>query len=229
MPHCAPLEVRIGAARAPGTVDAAGLRADVLALLDRGPATARVSSLWQRVARLVSSPRGLLVVALWGFAEALSWPVMAEMTLVLLAAAVPRRIPAVAASIVAGSLAGVLTHAWLAGLGIRLPAPLTTDRMAAAARADLSSDGAAGICAQALNGIPVKLYARAAGELGVDPGELLLWAGLERGLRMAAAGALVWIGARTLHGRLRRNYGIYVLACAIAFSGILAVIIRSWS
>jgi 1-acyl-sn-glycerol-3-phosphate acyltransferase len=226
--RCAPLEVRIGAARAPGTVDAAGLRADVLGLLDRGRATARVSPVWQRIARLVSSPRGLLLAAAWGFAEALSWPVMAEMTLVLLAAAVPRRIPAVAAAIVAGSLAGVLGHAWLAGRGIRLPAPLTTDRMAAAARADLSSDGAAGICAQALNGIPVKLYARAAGELGVDPGALLLWAGVERGLRMAAAAVLVWVLARLLHGWLRRCYGVHLLAAAAAFSGILFAIIRSW-
>ncbi len=227
--RCAPLEVRIGAARAPGAVDAARLRADMLELLDRGPATARVSPLWRRVALLVSGPRGLLLAAAWGFAEALSWPVMAEMTLVFLAAAVPRRIPAVAAAIVAGSLGGVLAHAGLAAAGIRLPAPLTTDRMAAAARTDLSSDGAAGILAQALNGIPVKLYARAAGELGVDPGALLLWAGIERGLRMAAAAVLVWVLARLLHGWLRRCYGVYLLGTAIAFSAILAAIIGSWS
>jgi len=189
----APIEVRIGAARDPGTTTAAQLRADVVALLDcaapdGGPVRPRVSPVWRRVVRLVSSPGGLLVAFCWGVAEALSWPVMAEMTLVLLAAAVPSRIPAVAAAVVAGSLSGVLGNAWLTGHGVRLPAPLTTPRMEAAAVADLTA-GPSGILAQALNGIPVKLYARAAGELGVDPGALLLWAGVERGLRMAAAPA----------------------------------------
>ena len=181
------------------------------------------------MARLVSGPRGLLLAFGWGFAEALSWPVMAEMTLVFLAAAVPARIPAVAASIVAGSLAGVLGHAWLAGLGLRVPAPLTTDRMPAAARSDLAG-GASGMLHQALNGIPVKLYARAAGELGVDPWALLLWTGVERGLRMAAAAVLVWLVARRLRGWLRRCYGVYLAGHrGRASPRALAMIIAAWS
>ncbi len=54
----APMEVRFGAPRAPPTTDAARLRADVLALLDRGPARRRVSAVWARVARLVSQACG---------------------------------------------------------------------------------------------------------------------------------------------------------------------------
>ena len=104
------------------------------------------------MARLVSGSRGLLLAFAWGLSEALSWPVMAEMTLVFLAAALPSRVPEVAAAIVAGSVTGVLGHAWLAGHGVRVPAPLTTERMAAVARSDLA-DGASGILAQALNGI----------------------------------------------------------------------------
>ncbi len=224
----APMEVRIGTARPFDTVEAAELRADVLTMLGRGPAQCVVSPLWRRVASLVSSPRGLLVAFLWGFAEALSWPVMAEMTLVFLAAAVPRRIPAVAASIVGGSLAGVLLNAWLAGVGVRLPAPLTTARMESVALADMAG-GASGILAQAINGIPVKLYARAAGELGVHPGSLLRCAGVERGLRMAAAAVLVWALARLLHGLLRRGYGMYLLATGTGFACVLATIIAGWS
>ena len=141
----APMEVRIGAPRAPEATDAGQLRADVLDLLGRGPARRRTSAVWARVARLVSGPRGLLVAFVWGFAEAPRWPVMAEMTLVFLAAAVPSRVPTLASSIVAGSLAGVLINARLAAAGWWLPAPLTTDRMQAAARADLA-DGASGSC-----------------------------------------------------------------------------------
>ena len=231
--RCAPMEVRIGTARPAGTAagaptDAAQLRADVVALLDHGPARARVSALWTRVARLVSGPRGLLLAFCWGLAEALSWPVMAEMTLVFLAAAVPSRVPKVAAAIVAGSLTGVLGHAWLAGHGMRVPAPLTTERMAAAARSDLAG-GASGMLAQALNGIPVKLYARAAGELGLDPWSLALWTGLERGLRMTAAAVLVWLVARRLSGWLRRCYGVYLVVTGVGFAAVLAMIISAWS
>ena len=224
----APMEVRIGAPRAPEVTDAGQLRADVLDLLGRGPARRRTSAVWARVARLVSGPRGLLVAFVWGLAEALSWPVMAEMTLVFLAAAVPSRVPALASSIVAGSLAGVLLNARLAAAGWWLPAPLTTDRMQAAARADLA-DGASGILHQALSGIPVKLYARAAGELGTDPWALAAWAGVERGLRMAAVGLLVWLVARRLHPWLRRCYGAYLVLAAAGFACALAMIVAAWS
>jgi len=154
--------------------------------------------------------------------------VMAEMTLVFLAAAVPSRVPALASSIVAGSLAGVLLNARLAAAGWWLPAPLTTGRMQAAARADLA-DGAHGILHQALSGIPVKLYARAAGELGTDPLALAAWAGVERGLRMAAVGLLVWLVARGLHAWLRRCYGAYLVLTAVGFAGVLTMIVTAWS
>ncbi len=119
----------------------------------------------------------------------------------------------------AGSLVGVLGNAWLAGRGVLLPAPLTTERMLDAARSDLAG-GAAGMLQQALNGIPVKLYARAAGELGVDPGALLVWTALERGLRMAAATLLVWLVARRLQGWLRRCYGVYLLVTGLGFAAV---------
>ena len=224
----APMEVRIGAPRATEATDAAQLRADVLELLGRGPARRRTSAVRARVARLVSGPRGLVLAFAWGFAEALSWPAMAEMTLVFLAAAVPSRVPALASSIVAGSLTGVLLNARLAAAGWWLPAPLTTERMEATVRADLA-DGAHGILHQALSGIPVKLYARAAGELGTDPWALLAWAGLERGLRMAAAGLLVWLVARRLHPWLRRCYGTYLLLAAMGFAAVLGLIVAAWS
>jgi 1-acyl-sn-glycerol-3-phosphate acyltransferase len=54
----APMDVRIGAPRAPEATDAARLRSDVLALLDRGQAHRRVSAGWARVARLVGEQPG---------------------------------------------------------------------------------------------------------------------------------------------------------------------------
>ena len=75
----------------------------------------------------------------------------------------------------------------------------------------------------------MKLYARAAGELGTDPWALLFWAGVERGLRMAAVGLLVWLVARWLHPWLRRCYGAYLVLTAAGFAGVLALIIAAWT
>ena len=178
-----------------------------------------------RVARLVSGPRGLLVAFCWGFAEALSWPVMAEMTLVFLAAAVPGRVPRLAASIVAGSLAGVLGNAWLAGRGVRLPAPLTTERMQAAARADLAG-GATGILAAGAERDP--------GE-AVRPGRRVSWASTRgrcwRGPGWSAGCGWprprCWCGWSRggCTGWLRRCYGVYLLATGLGFATVLATII----
>jgi hypothetical protein len=75
----------------------------------------------------------------------------------------------------------------------------------------------------------VKLYARAAGELGVDPGALLVWAGVERGLRMAAAALLVWTLVRPLQSWLRRCYGSYVLLTALGFGSVLSAVVHAWA
>ena len=49
----------------------------------------RDSRVWSAIARLVGSPYGLLLAFVWGYAEALSWFIVAEMALILFAAAVP--------------------------------------------------------------------------------------------------------------------------------------------
>jgi hypothetical protein len=52
----------------------------------------RRSRVWSVIACLVAGPYGLAVAFIWGYAEALSWFIVAEMALILLAAAVPRRV-----------------------------------------------------------------------------------------------------------------------------------------
>jgi hypothetical protein len=133
------------------------------------------------IARVVAGPYGLLVAFVWGFAEALSWFIVAEMALILFAAAIPRRVMPWAAAVIAGSVLGVLTTAGLASRGVLLPAPLTTPRMAATAFDQLAA-GPSAIMHQALSGIPVKVYARAAGEHHIDLWNLAGWTLLERGL-----------------------------------------------
>ena len=127
----------------------------------------RESRVWSVIARLVTSPYGLLLAFVWGFTEALSWFIVAEMALILFAAAVPRRVMPWAAAVIVGSVLGVLTNAWLTSRGTLLPAPLTTPRMAATAFGQLAA-GPSAMMHQALSGIPVKVYARAAGEHHIE-------------------------------------------------------------
>jgi hypothetical protein len=186
------------------------------------------SCVWSAIARLVTSPYGLLLAFLWGFAEALSWFIVAEMALILFAATVPRRVMPWAAAVIAGSVLGVLTNAGLAAHRVLLPAPLTTPRMAATAFDQLAA-GPSAIMHQAFSGIPVKVYARAAGEHTIDLWNLAGWTLLERGLRISMVGLVVWLLAYLFHRWLRRLYGGYLIAAAVIFAASLSAVIAAWS
>lgn len=223
-----PMEVRIGTPVAPGEAEPDVLRDLVESSLESAPVRERESRTWRTVARLLASPWALVVAFLWGLAEAMSWPIMAEMSLVLLAVALPRRIPAFSVAVVAGSVSGVLTTAVLAAGGTRLPAPWTTERMREAAARHLA-DGPMGMLHQALDGIPVKVYARIAGENGFDLWQLAGWTLVERGLRLAVVATILWYLARLLHPWLRRLYGPYLVLVSLGFALAITLVVRAWS
>lgn len=82
---------------------------------------------------------------------------------------------------------------------------------------------------QALSGIPVKVYARAAGERGIDPWNLAGWTLLERGLRIFLVRLVIWLLSSLLHDRLRRHYGGYLIAACVGFGAALSAIVAAWS
>lgn len=223
-----PMEVRIGVPVAPADAEPDVLRDLVESSLQSAPVRERESRTWRAVSRLMASPWALVVAFLWGLTEAMSWPVMAEMSLVLLAVALPRRIPAFSVAVVAGSVSGVLTTAVLAAGGTRLPAPWTTERMREAATRHLA-DGPMGMLHQALDGIPVKVYARIAGENGFDLWQLAGWTLVERGLRLTVVATVLWYLARLLHPWLRRLYGPYLVLVSLGFAIAISLVVRAWS
>lgn len=188
----------------------------------------RQSRSWSVVARVVAGPWGLPLAALWGFTEALSWFIVAEMALILLAAAVPRRVMPWAAAVIVGSVLGVLTNSWLASRGVLLPAPLTTARMAGTAFHQFAA-GPSAIMHQALSGIPVKVYARAAGAHHIGLWHLAGWTLLERGLRISMVGLLVWLLSSLFHPVLRRLYGVYLVVAVVVFVAAISAVIAAWS
>jgi hypothetical protein len=131
-------------------------------------------------------------------------------------------------AVIAGSVLGVLTTAGLASRGVLLPAPLTTPRMATTAFDQLVS-GPSAIMNQALSGIPVKVYARAAGEHHIDLWNLAGWTLLERGLRISMVGLIVWLLASLFHRMLRRLYGVYLIIAVVIFTVSLSAVIAVWS
>jgi hypothetical protein len=89
--------------------------------------------------------------------------------------------------------------------------------------------GPSAIMHQAFSGIPVKVYARAAGEHTIDLWNLAGWTLLERGLRISMVGLVVWLLSRLFHRWLRRLYGAYLIIAIVVFTASLSAIIAAWS
>jgi len=225
-----PVEVRLGHPIQPEDLvddDMAPVVHQLDTLLAEGPATASESRTWRTLHRAMDGRAGMAGAAAWGFAEAVSWPVTMEMYLALVGVAHPRRILPAAAWLTAGSVAGVLVTAELARRGTHPPAPLTTASMRTAA-AEHMAVGARGVWKQAVNGVPVKLYAAAAGEAGTSRLPLAVHTAGARGARAVAMGAAMGGAAAVAHPVLRRFYGPYLGVLGIGYAAGLALVIRSW-
>ncbi|MFD5182925.1 1-acyl-sn-glycerol-3-phosphate acyltransferase [Streptomyces sp. NPDC058372] len=221
------VRVRVGAPLAPsaGPEEA---REAVAALHARTVAEPlRDSAVRRRVAGLVAR-RGVLLAFVWACVEALSWPLMPELLLGAVCAAVPRAALRVSLAALAGSVAGGLLALHLAAAGADLPAPLTTDRMRAEARVTLEQRGAPAVHAQPWNGIPFKVYAAEAGRAGTGTGAWLLHSTAARGARTLGVGAAFGLLGFLLH-RLRRCYGTYLVLLGGGFAVGLGLIVRGWA
>ncbi len=230
-----PVEVRFGEPRgdlvATGREEArarsAQLRDAVVALRgDAAPADPR-SPLGVAAKQLMDSPWGLVGAFGWGFAEALSWPIIAEYSVVLVGVASLRRVLPASLALAAGSVTGVVTHAALARRGHTPPAPLTSPGMRRAAAQHLRA-GARGVRHQAFNGIPVKVYAAEAGRLGIPLPRLAAAVTVERTARIVGVGWAVGAGARVFRAPVRRRYGIYVLVASAVWVAGVRITSRRW-
>ncbi len=217
--------VRIGAPM----VDADEVRArtEVAALADGyRPKDSRVR---RRVARFAASGWGLVFVATWSFTEALSWPLIPESLLAILCVAAPRIAPRLIATTVLASVAGgVVALGIYSSTPIRLPQPLTTDRMTAQVRTELRAEGADAVRYQPSSAIPYKLYSAEAGRMGIPAGEWAVNSLLARGERMVIIGFIMtMIGV--LFQRWRRFFLAWVVSFAAVFTVGLTLLVQMWS
>lgn len=186
------------------------------------------SRAWLAMSRLLHSWPAPLLAFVWAFAEALSWPLIAELALVVFAAASPRLIRRHALWLIAGSVIGIVVHAWLARLGALLPLPLTTPAMQAAAAGNLA-DGPWGLAHQGLSGVPVKVYAAQAGWDHLALGQVAAVAVVVRGLRILVVATILRKLAQWLHPVLQRRYGWYLCVVAVLFIAAESRILAYWS
>lgn len=230
MPVYSPVEVRVGTPIAPDDdVEAVTRRAreQIEALLERPRRPFPLSDVHTLAAQLMDGARGDAIMFAWGAAEALFYPIMAEMSQVWLGVVAPERLWRRAGFVVAGSVAGVALHHLLSRAGHRPPAPWTTPRMRGAVSRHLDR-GPRGYWAQALTGIPVKLFAAESGRRDLPLGRVLLHATGERAVRMAAFTALIKGLHRPLGNLVRQHYGVYLVATGATFAVLLRGVVRHW-
>lgn len=221
------VRVRIGAPL-PSLVTPDEARAAVAALHGRTNAESlRDSRSRRRVAAVVTSRWGLPIAFLWAFAEALSWPLMPELLLAVACVAVPRAALRLSVGALAGSLAGSLLALQLAGVGVQMPAPLTTDRMRAQVRQELTLESADAVRHQPWNGIAFKVYAAEGGRADIPHGSWLTSAAAARGSRTLTVG-LVCAALGLLLRRYRRFYGSYLVVLGGGFTLGLSLIVSGW-
>ncbi|AXE80381.1 lysophospholipid acyltransferase family protein [Streptomyces atratus] len=213
----------------PSAVTPKEVRDAVVALHSRTVAEPlRDSAARRRVASVVTSRRGVPLAFVWALAEALSWPLMPELLLGAVCAAVPRVALKMSLGALAGSLAGGLLALQLASAGVQLPAPLTTDRMRAEVRGELALEGASAVRHQPWNGIPFKVYGAEAGRAGVPALDWLGASAAARGSRTLTLG-LGFAAFGLLMRRHRRHYGRCLILLGGGFTVGLSLIVHGWS
>jgi len=222
--HRGPVAVRIGAP----TTDLTQARTAVASLSSisaSGPASD--SRLRCRIARLAGSRAGLVLVAAWAVAEAVSWPLLPESALAILVVARPRAGPRLAVAAVVGTLLGGALMYGLATQGFSPPRPLTTPRMHAAVVEQVAAHGAAAVRAQPMSGVPYKVYAYTAGRERVGLGAFVAHSAPARGLRLLVVGLLAAVFGAVCRP-WRRWYPAYLVWFVVVFSGGLAAVVGSW-
>lgn len=198
--------------------------------LTMAPAVARPGAGWTRIRRTAFGWVGLGIIAFWAFFEGMFWPLLAEMPLLLLVVTVGRswRGPLLIAVSALASACGILATWFLVSHGINTPEPLTTVRMHAVALAQLTADPAHAFWDQMWNGIPVKVYAHATGDLRMSFLEVLSVM-FPRLLRIAIIGGAGWLLGGVLSRFLKPCLGAVQAFCLALFPFGLALVIYWWS
>lgn len=223
--HRARVQVRIGVPMASPTPSEGQL---AVATLAASPVQRPDSSLRLRVAEFTKTRVCLALVLAWAFLEAIVWPVVPELLLVVLVLAAPSSWRRLTATALGGAVIGGVVMLGLAGAGIETPQPLVTDSMRAEATSDVAGHGAYAVYQQPVSGIPFKVYSAAAGDAGVDPVAFVAHSAVARGGRFVLVVAVAAAVAMAMQ-KWRRFYPLLVAAVVGGFALGLVRVVTAWN
>ncbi|HJR46072.1 MAG TPA: 1-acyl-sn-glycerol-3-phosphate acyltransferase [Actinomycetota bacterium] len=187
-------------------------------------------TLYERVGDFARTRAAVWLVFAWAFAEALWWPVIPDFLVALLALAAPGRWLILAVAATAGSVLGGGVASQLGGVGDWLAsnALLVTPRMHEEAAMWMAESGAAGLLKQPLSGIPYKVFALRATDVGLALPSFISMSFVARGLRIGAVAAIFAGGGLALQRVWQRIFGAFLITYCIVFGFGLAATIESW-
>lgn len=177
---------------------------------------------YPRVRKLVASDSGLISGLLWGFAEALFWPIIPDYYVLAVVPTLAARWWRVALFTSAGSVIGGSAGFWWSyARGDTFPlalAPLVTPGMLDAASAWLAELGAMGVLRQPLSGVPYKVFVYLAGAERL-PFFLFFWTSVvARSFRIFAVAAIgAGLGKIAGDRRLSRFYDVFLILYTTVF------------
>lgn len=170
----------------------------------------------------------------WGFAEALSWPIIAEAFLAFFVVVKPKKVLPAAAVLALGSATGTVVHAYAGTKGYDFPRPLTTHKMHTTAEAQVKEEGPRAVRHQLFSGVPVKVYGHAMGTIFARRGQeqkmskifiqTLLW----RGLRIMGVAAVIAGLSRRGQAFVQRFYMPLTTAGAAVLAFTLHKLVKKW-
>ena len=167
----------------------------------------------------------LALLFAWGFAEATIFFIVADVAVSWIA--VRRGLKPALLAALAGAAGAVLGIALLYFWAAREPAaaltlvdavPFVTAELIQGLRADLEEQGLAAVLAAGVTGVPIKIAAALAPELGIGPAPFLLASAAQRLGRFAAVALLAAVLARLLRRRFsERSLAALWVAFWVAF------------
>lgn len=237
----APMEVAFGEAviieasvgREEAKEHASKLRSKVVRLKGDDEPAEFVSRKFKKVVMKTAGWRLFALALVWGITEAISWPLFAETCLLFLAIVTPKRAMPAAFFLTLGSAVGVVAMTAMTFHGINAPMPLTTSKMLAHATSDMQV-GPEKLSGQLVSGVPIKVYARAAGSIAQERdetppyGELFLYSFLYRGIRIGGIGLLVTAIGWVARNKIKKHYTFLFYSGLIAFAMALSLVVSKW-
>ncbi|MGI9584951.1 MAG: hypothetical protein ACR2N7_05115 [Acidimicrobiia bacterium] len=165
----------------------------------------------------------IVLLALWSFAEAFSWPVAPDAALAVVVFMLPSLAFAATGVVILSTAAGGAAGLLLYRRGYRWPLPLVTDRMRGRVSKWLDG-GATGLIHQPLTAVPYKAFV-------VDgarrPFRVLAWSvltGVFRGPRMTAVAIAATVVARVIERSIPPAHLLTAQVVVLAVAGVGFVI-----